>query len=434
LPEELLLPPLGGPVEARVAVPGSKSITNRALLLAALADGEVLLTGALEADDPHYMRESLERLGFQVRLEKSDERGQTLRIVGRGGRIPAAQAELFTGNAGTAMRFLAAAVCLGRGRYRLDGGPRMRQRPISDLIQGLRALGVDAKCDLDNDCPPVTIRSEGLPGGRMEVDGTRSSQYLSAALLAAPCAREPLTVAVRGEFVSRPYVELTLRMMSDFGVATEREGERVFKPGRGPYRARSYAIEGDATAASYFLAVPAILGGRLAVTNLRADSPQGDVAFASLLEQMGCRVRRGFLKDGFGIEVARDPGEPLRQLRADLNSFPDLAQTLAAVALFASGPSRLSNLANLRIKETDRLHALAAELTRLGAQVLEGPDFLEIAPGPPRETVVETYDDHRMAMALALVALARPGIVLKNPACVAKTYPRFFEDLERLRK
>ena len=431
LPEVLPVEPIGRPVVLDLAVPGSKSITNRALLCGALAEGEVTLNGALFADDPFYMLEALRTLGLAV--ETVPER-KVMRVTGQGGRIPAARADLYVGNAGTAIRFLAAALCLSHGQYRLDGSPRMRERPIADLVEALHALGVEVRCELDNGCPPVRIAARGLPGGRARVDGSRSSQYVSALLLAAPYAEAPLEVEVTGPFVSRPYVELTLRTMADFGVATAREGERLFRPAHGAkYRAGRYEVEGDATAATYFLAAAAILGGRVAITNLRADSPQGDAAFADLLARMGCRVRAGFLPGGWGIEVTRDPSVPLAPVEADLNAMPDTAQTLAAVALFADGPSRLTNIANLRLKETDRLKALNTELTRLGARVVEGPDWLEIHPGPPREATIETYDDHRMAMAMALVGLGRPGVAIRNPACVAKTYPDYFTDLERLR-
>lgn len=431
LPPELPIQPLAGPVDLDIAVPGSKSITNRAMITGALANGPVTLTGALFADDTYFMAEALRKLGFEV---QADPLAGRVRIGGLGGRIPASEGELFIGNAGTAMRFLSAFVCLGRGRYRLDGTARMRERPIGDLIEGLQGVGVNARCELNNDCPPVLVDAAGLPGGTAQVDGGRSSQYISALLLVAPYARAPLAVEVTGEFVSRPYVELTLRTMSDFGVPTTTDGTRRYAPTHGvAYRGGVYAIEGDATAATYFLAAAAILGGRACVTNLRADSPQGDVHFADILGRMGCRVRQGFLAGRRGIEVSRDPGAKLQAVTVDLNDMPDVAQTLATVALFAEGTSRFINIGNLRIKETDRLKALATELTRLGASVVEGPDELEITPGPARDAAIETYDDHRMAMAFALVGLGRKGVTIKNPACVAKTYPGYFNDLDRLR-
>jgi len=431
LPAELPIRPVKGPIDLNIAVPGSKSITNRALVIGALADGPVLLRGALFADDTRYMVDGLKQLGFQV---TSDAAADLVRVEGLGGQIPARGAELFLGMAGTTMRFLSALVCLGRGKFRLDGGPRMRERPIEDLLEGLRALGIDARCELDNNCPPVIVEAAGLPGGKVPVDGGRSSQYTSALLMITPYAQAPLEVEVTGEFVSRPYIELTLRTMSDFGVLTASDG-RVYAPTHGvKYRAREYEIEGDATAATYFLAAAAILGGRVAVTNLRADSPQGDVHFADFLGRMGCHVRQGFLAGHRGIEVSRDPKTPLQPITVDLNDMPDVAQTLAVVALFAEGTSHFINVGNLRIKETDRLAALGTELTRLGATVKEGEDELEITPGTPKDAVVETYEDHRMAMALALVGLARPGVTIKHPACVAKSYPEYFTDLERLRR
>ena len=432
LPHELPIKPIGHPVDLELDVPGSKSITNRALVQAALADGPVMLTHALVADDTVYMVRALKDLGFQV---EQDLKNLTVSVQGQGGRIPVDKASVFTGNAGTVMRFLSAAVCLGHGSYRLDGTERMRERPIADLTDALTAHGVQASCERNNGCPPVLIEARGLPGGRIKVDGSRSSQYLSGLLLAAPYALSPLELEVTGEFVSKPYVELTLRTMADFGVGAQTEGERLYRPFHGAkYRAGQYAIEGDASNATYFLAAAAILGGRVAVTNLRADSPQGDAGFAMVLERMGCRVRKGFLSGGKGIEVSRDPATPLKAVRVDLNHMPDVAQTLAAVAMFAQGTTEIINVGNLRIKETDRLKALATELARLGAEVEEGPDSIEITPSKNLDAAVDTYDDHRMAMALTLVGLGRSGVTIKDPACVGKTYPTYFQDVEKLRK
>lgn len=432
LPAQLRIEPVRGPVDFEIAVPGSKSITNRALVLGALAQSPIVLTGALFADDTHYMMEALKTLGFSV---SADPAALEIRIAGRGGEIPAREANLFVGNAGTVMRFLTSFVCLGHGAYRMDGTERMRQRPIDDLIEGLHGLGVKAQIEGQGGCPPVRIEADGLPGGRVQVSGSKSSQYVSGLLMVAPYAKAPLEVEVVGEFVSQPYVELTLRTMADLGVGTTSDGNRLYIPTHGArYRGGTYAIEGDASAASYWLAAAAILGGRAVVTNVRGDSPQGDAAFAKVLERMGCRVRTGFLAGDYGIEVARDPAVPLKAVHVDLNAMPDVAQTLAAVALFADGTTSMINIANLRIKETDRLSAVAAELTRLGAKVEEGSDFIEITPGPAREAVIQTYDDHRMAMAFSLVGLGRPGVTIDHPACVAKTYPHYFKDLERLRR
>jgi len=431
LPPELPILPVGHPIDLDIAVPGSKSITNRYLVIAALAAGEVTLTGMLHSDDTHFMLEGLKALGFFVDVDWS---ALTCRVRGENGRIPARGAELYVGASGTTMRFLSAFVALGEGRFRLDGTPRMRERPIEDLLQGLRLMDVNARSETNNGCPPVIVDATGLPGGRTAIDGSRSSQYISAMLLVAPYSKAPLELEVTGNFVSKPFVELTLKNMSDFGVLTATEGERLYRPTHGArYRPGTYGVEGDATAASYFLAAAAILGGRCCVTNVAPNSAQGDAAFSDVLLRMGCSVRMGFLAGGRGIEVSRDPKVPLQAIDADMNGMPDVAQTLAAVCMFAEGTSTIQNVGNLRIKETDRLRAVANELRRMGAEIEEGEDYLEITPGTPRAAKVETYDDHRMAMAMALVGLVRPGIVIKDPACVSKTYPKYFEDLKRLR-
>lgn len=430
LPAELKIEPLKRPIDLDIAVPGSKSISNRYLAMSALAEGEVKLTGLLRSDDTHYMAEGLKALGFDVR---PDWHANTCRVMGEGGRIPAKGAELFTGAAGTAMRFLSAFVTLGEGRFRIDGTARMRERPIEDLLQGLRLLGVNARSEFDNGCPPVIVEASGLPGGVTQIDGSRSSQYISAILQVAPYARTPMTIEVTGAFVSQPFVELTLKGMSDFGVLTATEGVRVYRPTHGvKYRSGTYAIEGDATAASYFLGAAAILGGRCCVTNVRANSAQGDARFADVLRRMGCKVRTGFLAGKRGIEVSRDPKTPLNAIDIDMNHMPDVVLTLAAVCLFAEGTSTIMNVGNLRIKETDRLDALANELRRIGAQIEVDEDSLEITPGKPLAAAVETYDDHRMAMSMALAGLGQEGVTLKNPACVSKTYPEFFTDLGKL--
>jgi 3-phosphoshikimate 1-carboxyvinyltransferase len=430
LPPELPIQPLRRPVNLDIAVPGSKSISNRYLAMSALANGAVKLFGLLRSDDTQIMLDGLKTLGFDVRV---DWNAKTCRVVGEGGRVPSTGAELFAGASGTSTRFLSAFVALGKGRFRLDGTPRMRQRPIEDLLHGLRQLGVNARSELGNGCPPVIVEANGLPGGRTTIDGSKSSQYISALLQVAPYATGPMTIEVTGAFVSRPYVELTLKGMSDFGVLTTTDGERIYRPTHGvKYRAGNYEIEGDATAASYLLGAAAILGGRCAVTNVSADSAQGDARFWRVLQRMGCKVRTGFLANKRGIEIYRDPKVPLKAIDVDLNDMPDVVLTLAVVCLFAEGTSTILNVGNLRIKETDRLAALATELRRLGAHVEEGEDYLEITPGKPKAAAVETYDDHRMAMSLALAGLGQEGVTIKNPACVSKTYPEFFADLAKL--
>ncbi|MCY3020601.1 MAG: 3-phosphoshikimate 1-carboxyvinyltransferase [Planctomycetota bacterium] len=432
LPPELPIQPLRRPINVDVAVPGSKSITNRYLVMGALADGEVVLSGALHSDDTVLMVSGLQALGFQV---EPDWEARVCRIRGEGGRIPAHDAEIYAGAAGTVMRFVSALVSLGHGRFRLDGTPRMRERPIEDLLQGLRLMGVQARSEFGNGCPPVIVEANGLPGGHTRVDGSHSSQYISAMLLVAPYARSLMQIEVSGTLVSRPFVELTLKSMADFGVLTTTEGERTYEPTHGArYRAGSYYVEGDATAASYFLAAAAILGGRCCITNIMGDSAQGDAGLADVLWKMGCRVRKRVLGGDRGIEVSRDPSVPLRPIAADLNDMPDVVLTLAAVCMFAQGTSTILNVGNLRLKESDRLEAVSTELRRLGAKVEVGDDYLEITPGPPKPATIETYDDHRMAMAMSLVGLGRPGVIIKNPACVSKTYPSFFADLAALRR
>jgi 3-phosphoshikimate 1-carboxyvinyltransferase len=420
-----------GPVRGAIRPPGSKSITNRALVCAALARGESTLTGALDSEDTRVMIDSLGRLGLKI---EHDSPAATIRVLGCGGRIPAQGAELYVANSGTTIRFLTAVAALGHGAFRLDGTPRMRQRPIGDLLDALQQLGADVTCESPGRCPPVVVRAAGLPGGRATVAGDISSQFLSGLLMAAPCADAPVELTVAGQLVSQPYVRMTLAVMEAFGALTpalsrkERETENLDQfviPAGCPYRGREYAIEPDASAASYFWAAAAITGGRVTVEGLSHHSLQGDVAFCDCLERMGCRVERG--PDSITVE-----GRPLRGIETDMNAISDTVQTLAAVALAADRPTTIRGVAHIRHKETDRIGALASELRKLGASVDELPDGLRIVPGPLRPARIETYDDHRMAMSLALVGLIAPGVVILNPACTAKTYPAFFKDLARL--
>ena len=417
--------PLAAPPDAEITVPGSKSLTNRALIVAALADGRSELRGALVSDDAHWCADGLRRLGIAV---TESERGTTLTVKGQGGRIPRAEAELYAGNAGTAARFLTALVSLGHGRYVIDGAPRMRERPIGHLVEALVGLGVRAETRSSGGCPPVVVEAAGLPGGRTQLDASRSSQFLSALLLVAPYARRNVEVAVRGEVVSQPYVAMTLRVMADCGVSVDQNNGRFrVRAGRG-YRARAYAIEPDASGASYFLAAAALTGGRVRVPGLGRDSAQGDARFADVLERMGCAVERG---EDF-IEV-RGP-ERLRGVDVDLNAMSDMTLTLAAIAPFAESPTRIRNVAHIRGQESDRLAALATELGRLGVRVRAFDDGLEITPGPLRPAMVRTYDDHRIAMAFAVAGLRASGVVIADPGCVSKTFPDFFERLDWLRR
>jgi 3-phosphoshikimate 1-carboxyvinyltransferase len=436
-------------------VPGSKSITNRALVLAALtAKGfGYALRGALQSEDTEVMIEALRALGFRV-LTEWPESTVVVSSAEDLPTIPAGEADLFVANSGTTMRFLTAMVGLGYGRYRLDGVPRMRERPINDLLDALRQLGVDAQSENDNGCPPVVVRGNGLKGGDARVRGNISSQFLSGLMMAAPFALGRVSLAVDGPLVSRPYVEMTLRMLRGWGVSVLEQWDSehvrfefsghaedtfsrraaaykralVFREGFDPRRHNwvcEYHIEPDASAASYFFAAAAVSGGRVTVPGLPEHSLQGDAAFVDVLADMGCQVERG----SSDITVH---GGPLRGIDVDMNDISDTVMTLAAVACFAGGPTTIRNVAHIRHKETDRLSALATELRRVGAGVDEFADGLTITPGPLHGAVIDTYNDHRMAMSMALVGLRVPGVVIRNPGCVAKTYPGFFEDLQRL--
>jgi len=412
-----------GPVSGAIRPPGSKSITNRALACAGLAEGESTLTGALDSEDTQVMIGALRRLGIAI---DADWPSAALRVAGCGGRIPAEGGELYVANSGTTIRFLAALVALGRGTFRLDGTPRMRERPIGDLVEALQQLGADVESEGPGGCPPVVIRAHGLPGGLAKVRGDVSSQFLSGLLMAAPYADRPVELGVEGTLVSQPYVRMTLAVMSAFGVDVPAGDLSRFRMPPGvKYRGRDYSIEPDASAASYFFAAAAITGGEVTVEGLSRQSLQGDVAFVDVLEKMGCRVTI----DADRIAVA---GGPLHGVDVDLNAISDTVQTLGAVALFASGPTTVRGVAHIRHKETDRIGALATELRKLGATVEELADGLKITPGPLHGAALDTYQDHRMAMSLALVGLRVPGVVIRDPGCTAKTYPRFFEDLHRL--
>jgi len=423
-PPEITLDPWLVPLkEARVRVPGSKSLTNRALIIAGLAEGKSRLSGALDSDDTRVMVESLQRLGIEVAHDPS---AATIDVNGSLGRIPHKEADLWIANSGTSLRFLTAMVALGHGTYRLDGTPRMRQRPVSDLLAALKGLGAEAASDLANGCPPVTVKASGLDGGYAFVKGDVSSQFLSALLMVLPYSRDTTSIEVQGALVSKPYVTMTLDVMEAFGVRIGHKNDRRFTVGPDRYKGRNYAIEPDASAASYFFAIAAITGGSIAVEGLGTSSVQGDLAFVDLLEHMGCQVERS--KNATTVK-----GAPLRGIDVDMNAISDTVMTLGVVALFAQGITRIRNVAHIRHKETDRITALATELRKLGATVDEHPDGLVIVP-PPRITParIATYDDHRMAMSFAMAGLRSPGVTILEPGCVAKTYPEFWHDLAGL--
>lgn len=405
-------------------VPGSKSITNRALLLAALASGESELRQALFSDDTDYMAGALQRLGAAI---EEDRCRALFRVRGTGGQLRCRGARLYAGNAGTAVRFLVAAACLGRGRCVVDGSERMRQRPIADLVDALRLLGARIECPTG--CPPVTVEAGGLRGGMATVAGGQSSQYLSALLMVAPYAREDVELRVTGELVARPYVDMTIALMERFGVRVERQGHERFRIACGQrYRAQpAYEIEPDASSAHYFLAAAALTGGRVRVEGIGRSSLQGDARFADILQRMGAAVEW----QEKSVTVA-GPAQ-LEGVDADMRDLSDTAPTLAAIAPFARGPVRIRNVGHLRIQESDRIAAVTSELRKLGAAVREREDGWEIEPSALHGGEVQTYDDHRIAMAFSLVGLRVAGVVILEPGCVRKTFPDFFDTLERLR-
>ena len=421
--DSLEIEPALKPLRARIRPPGSKSITNRALVCAALADGRSTLRGALKSEDTQVMIAGLRQLGIAV---SSADDGTTLVVDGARQGIPAKGAELFCANSGTTIRFLTAMVTLGHGTFRLDGVPRMRERPIADLLGTLRQLGANFDSETNNGCPPVVVRANGLAGGAATVRGDISSQFLSGLLMAAPGAAAPVTLEVDGTLVSQPYIRLTLSVMESFGVDVKTDerlsGFTIAAPQA--YRAQEYEVEPDASAASYFWAAAAIAGGSVTVEGLSARSLQGDVAFVDCLESMGCDVQRA----ADSITVV---GCPLHGIDVDMNAISDTVQTLAVVALFADGPTTIRNVGHIRHKETDRIGAVATELRKLGATVDEREDGLSVVPGKLRGATIKTYDDHRMAMSFALAGLRQAGVRINDPDCTRKTYPQFFDDLSR---
>jgi 3-phosphoshikimate 1-carboxyvinyltransferase len=436
-PDRLEIVPLASAPIAEVEVPGSKSITNRALVLASILSKslDAELHGALRCDDTEVMIDCLRRLGYSVKVDWENNGHIVVNSGDCDEDHPIKETKLFVGNSGTSMRFLSALAARASRlcnefyqRYVLDGVPRMRERPIEDLLAALRQLGVRAESINGNGCPPVLIESRGLFGGTVNIRGDISSQFLSGLLMVAPEADDSVTIRVEGPLVSRPYVDMTLammRQMGDYRIDTPEPNifhvHKCFTYGMEPY-----SIEPDASAASYFWAAAAIMGGFVRVEWITRNSLQGDVRVVDALEKMGCRV----VHDDFGIGVR---GAPLHGIDIDMNDISDTVMTLAAVACFAEGPTTIRNVAHIRHKETDRLAALATELRRLGAEVDEFADGLTITPRPLHGAEVDTYNDHRMAMSLALIGLRVPGVVIKNPGCVAKTYPDFFRDLEALR-
>ena len=427
----LAIEPITHPLNASLRVPGSKSITNRALLLAALADGITRLNNALFSDDSLYLVSALQSLGFNVEINPKQA---VMTVNGLGGRIPARQADLFIGNAGTAARFLTAFLTLGQGDYNLDGEARMHERPIGDLVGALRQLGAQVSATPNGEllCPPVRIQAEGLPGGYAAIAGNISSQFLSALLMVAPYARQGIKLEITTDLNSQPYVDMTLRLMAAFGVQVTQTGGNMFNIQPAKYTPReSYWVEPDASAAATFFAAPALCGGSVRVEGLQRGSIQGDIRFLDILEQMGCAVR----EDDLGATVsAPADGQVLQGVDVDLSTMPDTAQPLAVLAPFAGSLTRIRGIASARYKECDRISATASELRRLGVRVDEHEDGLTIYPAAHiQPAVVQTYNDHRMAMAFSLIGLRAAGIQIEDPGCVSKTFPEFFQVLESLR-
>ena len=424
--EKLLLKPIKR-IDGQLNLPGSKSLSNRILLLSSLATGTTDVQNLLDSDDTGHMLNALQKLGVDLTLSEDKT---SCRVDGRGGPFAPQEAELFLGNAGTAIRPLCAALCLGQGVFTLTGAPRMYQRPIKDLVDALRQLGANIEYLQEDGYPPVRINASGLGGGSVSIRGNVSSQFLTSLLLIAPLAQQDLVINVEGELVSKPYIDLTLDVIRRFGVNVSNSNYESFHvPGGKGYQSPGIAlVEGDASSATYFLAAAAIKGGTVRVNGVGSDSVQGDVRIADVLEQMGAVVRRG----SDWIEVSR--GE-LHGVDLDLNSIPDAAMTVATTALFAQGKTTIRNVYNWRIKETDRLAAMATELRKVGAEVEEGRDSLEITPPVHiSPATIDTYDDHRMAMCFSLAALGDSEITINDPQCVSNTYPDYFEQLAELAK
>jgi len=413
-------------VNATIAVPGSKSITQRGLIAAALADGESTLLGPLESEDTRYTASALEQMGVLVGKNKDK-----WRVQGNGGRIATPDKEIFLGNNGTATRFLTSVAALGAGTFQISGDERMAVRPILPLMQALQGWGVDIASMNNNGCPPLLIKANGLSGGKTILPEGKSSQYLSSLLLVGPYARQEASLDVEGEMLSLPYVIMTLAVMEAFGIRVEaNDALNSYTIPQGIYNAREFAIEGDASNASYFYAAAAVTGGEVTVPNVPVPSLQGDAAFVALLARMGCQVN----KAGEGLTVSGP--EELKGITIDMGDMPDVVPTLAVVASQAKGRTTIKNIAHLRIKECDRLHVMAVELAKMGARVQELDDTLIIEgkdPGTPMHgSEIETYNDHRIAMSFAVAGLAVPGVKILGEECVAKSFPDFWERFQLL--
>ncbi len=408
-------------VEAILKLPGSKSYTHRALIAAALGPGESVLANALKAEDTELTARALARLGAGI-----DWQGHTVRVQGTGGRLEPVYEPIFLGNSGTSIRFLTAVATLGKWTYRLTGTPRLCERPMGELLEALKSMGVQVTSEKGDNCPPVIIEGGGFTGGKTSLSGAVSSQYLSALLLVGPLTPHGVEIDITGELVSRPYVDITLSVLTAFGITYSREAYRRFVlPGGQGYQSRHYDIEADASSASYFWATAALTGGRVTVANLDLESVQGDIDFLSVLARMGCRLISA--PEGLTVE-----GGPLRGIDMNMGTMPDLVPTLAVLAAFAEGETLVTGVAHLRHKESNRLAAVVTELHKMGITAEETPDGLRIIGGRPHGAAIDTYNDHRIAMSFAVAGLRAPGIVIRDPDCVAKSFPDFWEYFEDL--
>ena len=423
LADNLTLSPIRK-ISGEVILPGSKSLSNRILLLSMLAEGETNIKNLLDSDDVRSMVEALGIIGIEFEENRAENH---ISVSGTSGIIPVSEGTLMLGNAGTAIRPLTAAMTLGHGRFVLDGVARMRERPIIDLIEGLTQLGANLRCVNGTDCPPVEVIADGLPGGKTRLSGAISSQYLTAILLVAPYAKSDVEIEITDKLVSVPYVEMTIRLMQRFGVSVNHKDFQNFHIQRQNYQSPgNIFVEGDASSASYFLAGAAITKGTVTVKGCGTESMQGDARFAEVLEKMGALVE-------WGPNQVKLTGSSLNGIDVDMNQMPDAAMTLAVTALFATGQTAIRNIYNWRVKETERLKAVSTELRKLGAVIEEGYDYLVIQPPKQIKGVsIDTYDDHRMAMAFSLAACGNSPVTINNPECVSKTFPDYFEVLSGL--
>ncbi|WP_068545210.1 3-phosphoshikimate 1-carboxyvinyltransferase [Thalassotalea crassostreae] len=427
--EQLTLNPISK-INGEVFLPGSKSLSNRALLIAALANGETKITNLLVSDDINHMLNALTSLGIEYTLSDC---GTECRVVGNNGFFNVAAntsepLELFLGNAGTAMRPLCAALAASEGEFILTGEPRMKERPIGHLGDALEQLGADLEYLENKDYPPLKIKGKDLTGSSVSIDGSISSQFLTAILMIAPLLKTDTNINIEGELVSKPYIDITLDIMQRFGVEVQNNDYKSFTVnGNQSYKALDrYMVEGDASSASYFLAAGAIKGGQITVHGVGKLSVQGDKHFADVLEKMGAEVH-------WQDESITVIGKPLRAVDMDMNHIPDAAMTIATAALFAEGTTSIRNIYNWRVKETDRLNAMATELRKVGAEVIEGHDFITITPPSSlKHAEIDTYDDHRVAMCFSLVALSDTAVTINDPKCTAKTFPDYFDKLAQV--